>query len=542
MVGVRRGNTVRYRRGMSVSRLPCTAPASPMAPEDPPVRVWPPPMQLGTAAASPPAPWPLHGAQGSRASEQAAQAELPPFTLMRRAGTAVARLALAVAPHARRVWVACGPGNNGGDGLVAAAWLHRAGRAVSVSLVGDPARLPADAARALEEARAAGVPIQQTPVYGFEPRGEDLAIDALLGLGSSRRPEGPLGDAVAALRRWPGPVLAVDLPTGLDGETGRVFDTELRACVRADHTLSLLTLKPGLFTAQGRDHAGTVWWHDLGAPTVAPDAWLASEGAVQAVRPARLHAHHKGSFGDVIVVAGAPGMVGAALLAARAAVRAGGGRVYLVPLAEDAFAVDPTHPELMVRPLGSLEPMLRAGTGTVVCGCGGGSEVAQILPAVLHAAPRLVLDADALNTMAADEALRTLLSHRGARGAATILTPHPLEAARLLGSSSADVQANRVAAARELAGRLRVTVVLKGSGTVIAGPEGPSWINPTGNAALATPGTGDVLAGWLGGTWRPGEAALDAAVRAVWEHGAAADRWAATHRGPYPASELAEAI
>lgn len=523
---------------MTASRLPCPAPTSRTAAEDAPWRVWPPsPGAIGPAACA------LHGASASRKVEQAAQAGLPAFTLMRRAGTAVARLALAVAPHAPRTWVACGPGNNGGDGLVAAAWLYRAGRQVAVSLAGDPARLPADALRAWAEAREIGVPIHPGPACPFTPRPGDLAIDALLGIGASRPPEGALAGAVAALHDWPGTVLAVDVPTGLDGDTGRLFDPAAGRCVRADHTLSLLTLKPGLFTAHGRDHAGAVWWHDLAvAPTAHSDAWLVTGEAVRAVQPVRRHAQHKGSFGDVLVVGGAPGMVGAGLLAARAALRAGAGRVYFVPLDEAAPAVDPAHPELMLRPLAALEGLLRERDAAVVCGCGGGDRVAQALPAVLHGAARLVLDADALNALAADPALTALLQQRGARGRPTVLTPHPLEAARLLGTTAAAVQADRLHAARALAAQLSATVVLKGSGTVVASGDAAPWINPTGNAALATAGTGDVLAGWLAGGWSSGEAALDAAVRAAWWHGTAADRWAARHDGPYPASRLAEAL
>lgn len=524
-----------YRAGMSDSRLPRPPVWPPMSADAPPARIWP--------APSTPGPWPLHGVPGSREVERRAQGQVAPFTLMRRAGTAVARLALALAPHASRLWIVCGPGNNGGDGLVAAAWLHRAGRAVHVSLLAQPSRLPADARSAFDEARAAGVAMHPGAACPFAPSQDDLAIDALLGLGSARAPEGALKDAVLALRAWPGPVLAVDLPTGLDGETGRLHDVQGGACVRADHTLSLLTLKPGLFTGHGRDYAGTVWWHDLGtAPEVAPDAWLASPQAVAATAVPRRHAEHKGSFGDVIVLGGAPGMVGAAVLAARAALRAGAGRVHLLPLAEHALAVDIDHPELMVRELSALEALLRGAGSTVVCGCGGGEAVAHVLPTVLHGAARLVLDADALNALALDANLQTLLAHRGERTAATLLTPHPLEAARLLGRTSANVQADRLGAARSLSQRFGCTVLLKGSGTVIATPEGATWINPTGNAALATAGTGDVLSGWLGGTWRADEPALDAAVRAAWGHGAAADRWRASHEGPLPASQLITSI
>jgi hydroxyethylthiazole kinase-like uncharacterized protein yjeF len=257
---------------------------------------------------------------GTRALEARALAGLPPHTLMRRAGEAVARLALAIAPHARRVWVAAGPGNNGGDGLEAAGILRRAGKDASVLLTGDPASLPPDAADAFARARAAGVPIDTGPERLDT---QDLAIDALLGIGATRVPEGGLADAVHRLNALTCPVLAVDVPSGLDVDTGRAYG---EACVVARHTLSLLSLKPGLFTADGRDHAGTVWLDRLGVEDgleAGPIAWLRGVPPAGASGALRRHAAHKGSFGDVAVVGGAQGMVGAAILAARAAHAAG---------------------------------------------------------------------------------------------------------------------------------------------------------------------------------------------------------------------------
>jgi hydroxyethylthiazole kinase-like uncharacterized protein yjeF len=219
--------------------------------------------------------WPLFDSAASRRIEQAASASRVPHALMARAGLGLARLALAVAPQARRVWVAAGPGNNGGDGLVAARLLHQQGWGVTVSLLGDASRLPADAAHALAEARAAGVPI----TAGLDQPSHDvpdLAIDALLGLGSRRPPEGAIAEAVRQLNAGRAPVLAVDLPTGLCGDSGRrLGDT----AVLARHTLALLTLKPGLFTAQGRDHAGRIWFDDLGVASTAEPSNTASGSA-----------------------------------------------------------------------------------------------------------------------------------------------------------------------------------------------------------------------------------------------------------------------
>jgi hydroxyethylthiazole kinase-like uncharacterized protein yjeF len=458
----------------------------------------------------------------TRALEQRAAASLPPYTLMARAGEAVARLALALAPHSQRIWIAAGPGNNGGDGLEAACHLQRWGKEVAVSLVGDAASLPADAQTALARAQAAGVCIggetMDTP---------GLAIDALLGIGASRAPEGAIEAAIRQLNALPCPVLAIDLPSGLHADTGRPLGD---ACVVAAHTLTMLTLKPGLFTAAGRDHAGAVWWESLGvgvdASADAPQAWLSGTRTT----PARRHAQHKGSFGDVAVVGGGPGMSGAALLAARAAHTAGAGRVFVELLAEGSAALDLLRPELMFRHHWSGNTPAVLGASTVVCGCGGGDAVRAPLPRLLSLAKRLVLDADALNALASDPTLAALLRARAGRGLATVLTPHPLEAARLLDCTTAEVQADRLLAAHDLAARHLAVVVLKGSGSVIAAPGHTARINSTGNAALATAGTGDVLAGWLGGRWAQlassddeAAAAFMLAVQAVAEHGAAAE-------------------
>ncbi len=471
--------------------------------------------------------WPLHDTAASRALEAQAAAALPAHALMARAGLAVARLALAVAPCARRVQVLAGPGNNGGDALVAAHWLQRQGLAVRVHLLADPARLPADAAWALSQAAGLAVEAGLPAVIDA-----DLAIDGLLGLGLTRAPGGALAEAVQRLNAGRAPVLAIDLPSGLDADRGRVFDG---LAVRAQHTLSLLSLKPGLFTAQGRDHAGRVWFDDLGVRPAPGATWLAGPPA----EPVTRHDTHKGRFGDLVVIGGAPGMQGAAALAAHAALAAGAGRVHVGLL--DEAAAPALRAELMRRPLAALlEPALLAWR-TVVAGCGGGDAVAAALPPLLRHALRLVLDADALNAVAADPALASALNARGQRGGATVLTPHPLEAARLLGCHADDVQADRLAAARTLAARWRAVVVLKGSGTLVARPDGALALHAVGNARLATAGTGDVLAGWLGGEWsRRGGAGDTAADVAVFRHGRAAE--AAPGTGPLLAADLIGAM
>ena len=458
------------------------------------------PVRVSTLLQHNPGAWPVHDSAGSRALDMLAAQPLPPHMLMQRAGLSVARLAMALAPNARRIDVLAGTGNNGGDGHEAAMHLHLAGREVMLHTIGSNAAWPPDAAASRQQARMAGVPTSE----GLDPVSlsrTDLVIDALLGRGLTRPASGVTAEAIRLLRRHPAPVLAVDLPSGLPGDTGAL---EIGApCVRAHWTLALLTLAPGLFTANGRDQAGEVWWDDLGVHLLhpgapAPAAWLHCPAWVDTVWPGRHHAQHKGSFGDVRVLGGAPSMVGAALLAARTALHVGAGRVHVHLLDPAAPRFDPLQPELMFAgPLdvGALQ------TATVVAGCGGGQAIREELPkALLHAA-RLVLDADALNAVAEEPALRDGLRQRRGRDQPTVLTPHPLEAARLLGCSAAEIQSDRLRAVRALADQTGAVVVLKGSGTVVASPGSVPWLNTSGNAALATPGSGDVLAGWIGGFW-----------------------------------------
>jgi hydroxyethylthiazole kinase-like uncharacterized protein yjeF len=471
--------------------------------------------------------WELHDTASSRAIEARALAAEPHGALMRRAASSVARWVTAIAPHAQRIWLACGPGGNGGDGLHAAAMLARRGRQVSVSLHGDAGRLPADAAAGLRAAIDAGVPVtDRAPAIA----GLDAAVDALLGLGGSRPPTGAVLEGVQALQRVRAPVLAIDLPTGLHAQTGACLGEQV---VRARATLSLLTLKPGLFTGLGRELAGDIWFDDLGVTAKAserPAARLYAPGDA-ARRSGVMHGAHKGSFGDTIVIGGAPGMAGALSLAAQAALGAGSGRTFAVPLDSSAPLRHESRPELLWRPATALAEPGWWTASTVVCGCGGGEAVAMQLPALLRQAERLVLDADALNALSRDEHLREMLQARASRGLATVLTPHPLEAARLLGCTTAEVQSDRLSAASQLAGELQATVVLKGSGTVICTPGLLTAINGTGGPALASGGTGDVLAGWLGGRWSrrraeslpAPELAHAVAQETVWLHGRAAD-------------------
>ena len=482
----------------------------------------------------------LHDEAGSRAVEQAAYGALPALSLMRRAGRAVARLVLSLPCGIAQgpIVVVAGSGHNGGDGWSAALELKRMSRTV---WVWEPLGCTAPDAQVLrQEALDAHVALTDSPTRPA------LVIDALLGLGA----KGVIRPNAARAIEWMQsqaeegvPVLSVDVPSGLCADTGRALPdaTGQGLSVRADHTVSLLTLKPGLFTGEGREQSGRIWFDDLGAGTQAQQtpavAQLATGHTVSRLlnasrRDARghwRHGGHKGVHGDVRVLGGAQGMTGAAVLAAHAALRAGAGRVYLHALGAGRSAtgadtesdkgtdkgaaqatatrtavgsiVATAWPEIMVAAPPTFEEALLKGPCTVVAGCGGGSPIATMLPALLHRATRLVLDADALNALSVDDSLQQRLKARQARGLPTILTPHPLEAARLLGCSTADVQADRLKAATALAERLACTVVLKGSGTITATVGCTAWINGTGNARLSTAGTGDVLAGWIAGAW-----------------------------------------
>jgi hydroxyethylthiazole kinase-like uncharacterized protein yjeF len=441
---------------------------------------------------------------------------------MQRAGLVTAQLALALAPYAQRIWLVCGPGNNGGDGLEAATHLHRWGLQPSVTWLGDEHHLPKDALASLQRARQVGVQFASCSPAKLTP--QDLCIDALLGIGAERAPAGHMLELIQALNASHVPILALDVPSGLHADTGCALGSEL---VRAQHTLTLLRCKPGLFTAQGRDAAGHIWFDDLG--TAAAGESACAQLNPPPPRQPRVHASHKGSYGDVAIIGGeglgmrGMDMTGAALLAASAALHGGAGRVLVCLLAGHAQPPAMLYPELMLRSMQALD----LSQLSVVCGCGGGNAVREPLPRVLTEAPRLILDADALNAISDTTSLRALVQQRATQNWQTVLTPHPLEAARLLGTTTAVVQSDRVRAAQHLATELHAVVALKGSGTIVAAPDHIPYINPTGNARLATAGTGDVLAGLIGAKLAQGLSAHTATCAAVYQHGACADHWPA---------------
>lgn len=470
-------------------------------------------------------PEPIYNVAGIRSIEARAKASADP-TLMERAGRIAAEEAVRLTmDRPGTILIACGPGNNGGDGFVMARRLLQARRPVVVAFAGKADQLPQDAHAAYDAwHEAGGETLTDLPTPPAE--GWGLVVDALFGIGLTRAVDGHYAYWIARLNALPGPRLAIDLPSGLDADTGRVHGYAFRAT----HTLSYLALKPGLLTLDGPDHAGVV---NVNRLDIDPESHLAAGGL--RVRPSLFREHlvprpfntHKGTFGDAGILGGASGMNGAALLAGRAALKLGAGRIFVGMMDRDAPSVDPMQPELMLRaPAVVLD---QAGVCAVGTGLGMSDDARRIIDRALPLPIPLILDADALNLIAEDHRLEQLCA---GRQSPTILTPHPAEAGRLLGSDAATVQQDRIAAALELATRFNALVALKGCGTIIALPDGRWLINCTGNPGMATAGMGDVLTGMITALiaqhWPP-EAALIAAVHL---HGAAADRLAAAGVGP----------
>jgi ADP-dependent NAD(P)H-hydrate dehydratase / NAD(P)H-hydrate epimerase len=470
-------------------------------------------------------PEPLYTVAGIRSIEARARATADP-SLMERAGRNAAEEAVRLTMNRPgMVLIACGPGNNGGDGFVMARRLLQARRSVVVAFAGEADRLPPDARAAYDAWHEAGG-MTQGDIPAPPPEGWSLVVDALFGIGLRRAVDGHYAYWLARLNALPGPRLAIDIPSGLDADTGRVHGYAFRAT----HTLTFLALKPGLLTLDGPDHAGAVTVSRL---DVDPEAHLAAEGL--RIRPSLFREHlvprpfntHKGTFGDAGILGGASGMNGAALLGGRAALKLGAGRIFVGMMDRDAPSVDPNQPELMLRPPAVV--LDNAGVCAVGPGLGTSDEARRMLERALPLPAPLILDADALNLIAEDYRLEQLCT---GRHAPTILTPHPAEAGRLLGCDTAAVQKDRIGAAVQLATRFKASVALKGCGTVIAFPDGRWLINCTGNPGMATAGMGDVLTGMITALiaqrW-PAEAALIAAVHL---HGAAADRLAESGFGP----------
>ncbi|MFM0286822.1 NAD(P)H-hydrate dehydratase [Paraburkholderia megapolitana] len=493
---------------------------------------------------------PLLSVADLRTLEHAAAAQLPPHTLMARAGAAAARFLLeqigrkGSVDAAYPVWIVAGPGNNGGDALVVATHLRKAGIAVEVCM---PVEVkPEDARWALDNARAAAVPIAAAPPATFARYG--WLVDGMFGIGLTRPLDGVfagLAERLSERARDTGRVLALDIPSGLDSDTGNPIDGS--AAVRATHTVTFIGAKPGLFMASGRELAGAVGVAQIGLDAAAHGGnatpTLNAPALFAAHLPPRDFSTHKGTFGSLAVVGGDTGMCGAPILAARAGLHAGAGKVHVAFLGTGAPAYDPPHPELMLHALDNL-PLDEMDALAIGCGMGTREPAARVLHNVLRLDVPKLFDADALNLLASDTSLAAEVAACGARGDPCVLTPHPLEAARLLASDTRHVQHDRLAAARELATRFASVIVLKGTGTVIAAPDGRIAINPTGNAALATGGTGDVLGGLIGALLAQRLPRYEAALAGVYLHGLAADTLTTRGDGPagLTAGELAPMV
>jgi len=477
---------------------------------------------------------PIYLTEDIRRIEAAAGAVTP--TLMARAGRAAADLALRLVPdQGKDVLVLAGPGNNGGDAYEVAVHLKAAFLRVTVVSPADPAKLPPDAAEALRKWQAAGGEVlSEVPA----DRRWSLVVDGLFGIGLTRAPEGAYAQLIEFANAQSCPMLALDIPSGLGSDTG----SALGPVVRATQTISFIALKPGLLTLEGPDHCGAISVAELGLDLralVAPGGWISEPATMNWVLKPRPREFHKGQAGSLAILGGTSGMVGAALLAGRAGLKLGAGRVYVGLLDHAAPGVDPMAPELMLR---HPDDTLGENLDAVVVGPGlGQSERAETLVgAAIASEMPCVLDADALNILADNADLRAACARRRAD---TLITPHPGEAARLLETSTQAVQADRLGAARTLSERFAAHTVLKGNGSVLVARDGHWFINTSGNPGMASAGMGDTLAGFLGALLAQRYAGEAALVLGVHLHGAAADALVLEGTGPIglTAGELIDA-
>jgi len=461
-----------------------------------------------------------------RVIEEHAFSQPSPADLMELAGRATAELARDLLPdQGGSVLIFAGPGNNGGDAFVAARYLKQWWYRVAVVFAGDPFKLSTDAAKALQAWRDCG-----GDIHDLVPseRRWDFVIDGLFGIGLTRELTEKPAELVSFINELRVPVLAIDVPSGVDADTGRIMGRAIRAA----HTITFLALKPGLFTLDGPDHCGQVHLRTLGldpAQVVEPSGVLLDSSLLTAALTPRRANSHKGTYGSLGIIGGAAGMAGAAWLAGRAGLRLGAGRVYVGMLDAAAPALDTVQPELMVRSADAVLKLDHVNVLAVGPGMGQAAAAKGVLKNAIRSDIALVMDADALNLLAQDGILRRAVMRRPAP---TLLTPHPMEAARLLGTTTAQVQGNRVAAAIELARRMNCEIVLKGVGSVCASPKGAWQINPSGNPGLASAGQGDVLTGIVGALLAQGCEASIALRAGVYLHGAAADALVAQGVGP----------
>ena len=445
--------------------------------------------------------------------EMRAANQLGADTLMKRAGAAAAELIMKRLEDAgveqRRVTLLVGPGNNGGDALACACELREKGAVVNVVLPGGRRPTSALVLAQLERWTQAGGTTYDDP-YMTEK------ADCLFGTGLAKPITGDYLDAVLWFNERQALKVSLDIPSGLNPVTGH-WTGSYPGC-SADVTITFLCVKSGLYMCEGADAAGEIVLNELDVSVpLSPLSVIGTDEFPRVLRP-RVKNSHKGDYGSVAVIGGTDGMIGASILAARAALISGAGRVTLECRAEHAPHVDMVYPEIMF----ATKPVNLEDFDAIVLGCGLGTSAeakARVIEA-LNCQKPLILDADALNIIAADIKLQDMVL---ARRAPTVLTPHPGEAARLLRRDTAGVTADRVAACRELAVQTGAIVVLKGAGTVISMRSSRTWINPTGSPMLATGGSGDVLAGMIGAMFAQGYDMVESVLAAVYFHGLSAE-------------------
>jgi len=439
---------------------------------------------------------------------------IPGIELMRRAGASAFAALRECWPEARTLSAVCGGGNNGGDAYVVARLAHEAGMDVRVYPVASPANLKGDALTAYRDYRAAGGEILDFIPADFE--GAEVLVDGLLGTGLDREVGGLYAEVIKAVNRFSGRVMALDIPSGLHADTG----SALGVAVKADVTVTFIGLKQGLFTGEGPEYTGEIVFADLGAPpearhSIEPSAMLLPRW--ERGLPARPRYAHKGHFGHVLVVGGDYGYSGAARMAAEAAARVGAGLISIATRKGHADSLNLTRPELMCRGIETAEelrtPLERATVIAVGPGLGRSAWAKELLGAVWDADLPVVADADALNLLAESPRKRDNW----------IMTPHPGEAARLLDTSSAEIQKDRFGAVRKLQARFGGIAVLKGSGSLVCGPDGRPRVCTAGNPGMASGGMGDVLTGVIAGLLAQRLDLFEAAALGVQLHGAAGD-------------------
>lgn len=449
--------------------------------------------------------------------EMRAANQLGADTLMKRAGAAAAELIMKRLEDAgveqRRVTLLVGPGNNGGDALACACELREKGAVVNVVLPGGRRPTSALALAQLERWTQAGGTTYDDP---YMTEKADCVVDGLFGTGLAKPITGDYLDAVLWFNERQALKVSLDIPSGLNPVTGH-WTGSYPGC-SADVTITFLCVKSGLYMCEGADAAGEIVLNELDVSVpLSPLSVIGTDEFPRVLRP-RVKNSHKGDYGSVAVIGGTDGMIGASILAARAALISGAGRVTLECRAEHAPHVDMVYPEIMF----ATKPVNLEDFDAIVLGCGLGTSAeakARVIEA-LNCQKPLILDADALNIIAADIKLQDMVL---ARRAPTVLTPHPGEAARLLRRDTAGVTADRVAACRELAVQTGAIVVLKGAGTVISMRSSRTWINPTGSPMFATGGSGDVLAGMIGAMFAQGYDMVESVLAAVYFHGLSAE-------------------